>query len=303
MSSMHIACAADERYVAHSAAMLHSVISTSGPGVVAHYLHGPGLPEADAVKLERMFAEHSAEIVFHEITDPRLAGLPVQDLFGFAMWYRILLPELLPDVDRLLYLDVDTIALQSIAPLWQLELGDAYLAAVTNVCMGHHRHRPLELGIELVDYFNSGVLLLNLDAMRSDDFVTLLLGRLAVEGPALLWPDQDALNRAAAARWKPLHPRWNSMNSLLTVHDHAVELFGEQAVTEAITDPAIRHFEGPGTNKPWHLLHDRAGQRLYREHRRSTPWPQYRLAGATPRNRLKRLRMDARAHRAVRSRL
>ena len=63
------------------------------------------------------------------------------------MWYRIFLPELLPDVDRVLYLDADTIAVDSLAPLWEIDLDDSYLGAVTNVFQANHVHRPAELGL------------------------------------------------------------------------------------------------------------------------------------------------------------
>ena len=65
------------------------------------------------------------------------------------MWYRIFLPELLPDVDRVLYLDVDTLAVDSLEPLWATDLGDAPGGAVTNVFMQDRdsRPRPEALGL------------------------------------------------------------------------------------------------------------------------------------------------------------
>ena len=160
--------------------------------------------------------------------------------------------------------------------------------------MEWHRHRLTELGIEPVRYFNSGVLLLNLASMRQAEFSRTLIERVACESKPLMWPDQDGLNLTAQSRWIPLHPRWNYMNSLVS-HPHlAQEVFGATTLAEAGGHPAIRHFEGPGPCKPWHFLHDRDGQRLYREHRAATPWPHYTLEGRTTRNRVKRLIADVR---------
>src|SRR5437660_847718 len=102
MSELHIACAADARYVGHSAAMLHSVLTAGGEEIVVHYLHGADIPSDVPPKLDEMFARHGARIEFHEIRDARLARLPVLDSFGAAMWYRIALPELLPQVATIL---------------------------------------------------------------------------------------------------------------------------------------------------------------------------------------------------------
>lgn len=299
MSKLHIACAADSRYIAHSAAMLHSAITNGGEEIVVHYLHAPAFPPDAAAALRAMLDSHRAEIVFHEIPDQWAAGLPVVEMFGRAMWYRIFLPELLPDVAELLYLDVDTIVVDRLEPLWQLDLSGCYLAAVTNVLMEHHLQHPGELGLESSRYFNSGVLMLNLELMRRDGFSGNVLALVAGEERELSWPDQDALNLAASSKRLPLHPRWNCMNSFRTSPRVAREMFGAQALSEALSAPAIRHFEGPGANKPWHLLHAAEGQRLYREHREATPWPGYRMEGATPWNRAKRAWSDLRAHRSA----
>jgi SAM-dependent methyltransferase len=209
-----------------------------------------------------------------------LTELPVQDLFGPAMWYRVALPELLPAVSKVLYLDIDTIVLDRLAPLWELDLHGHLLAAVTNVPMPWHVHRASELGLDPSHYFNSGVLLMNLDLMRRQDFATQLTDCVRTSADSLLWPDQDALNLMSAGRRLELHPRWNCMNSFRSNRSTAASLFGEDALDEALRAPAIRHFEGPGANKPWHLLHDRQEQRLYAQHRGATPWPTYRPEGA-----------------------
>ena len=66
-------------------------------------------------------------------------------------------------------------------------------------------------------------------------------------------------------------------------------------VEEARRSPAIRHFEGPSVNKPWHLLCEQPGREHYMRHRAATPWPRVRRAGVTPGNlvRFARRRLSA----------
>jgi lipopolysaccharide biosynthesis glycosyltransferase len=199
-------------------------------------------------------------------------------------------------VSRILYLDADTIVVDWIDPLWELDLADCYLAAVTNVFLTSDRYRAAELAIELSEYFNSGVLMLNLELMRQRGFTDALVTLVTSTTTKLRWPDQDALNLIVGSRRLALHPRWNCMNSFWYEPHVAIEAFGSQTLKEAVATPAIRHFEGPGFNKPWHLLHERLGQALYREHRLATPWPNFALEGNTPWNRAKRLVSDARSH-------
>ena len=286
---LHVACAAEGAYVRHSAAMLHSVLAHRGPDAVrVHYLHGPRLGARAARGLAAMVERDGGSVAFYEIADAAVAGLPRDHRFTPAMWYRLFLPELLPGVERVLYLDVDTLAADALAPLWETDLDGHWVAAVTNVFEPWSAGRPAELGLRPEDYFNSGVLLLNLAAMRRDGRGEALRAFVRERGEALLWPDQDALNVVLGERRLALHPRWNCMNSVLTF-SWSADVLGAEAVDEARRRPGIRHFEGPGANKPWHLLCDAAGRDRYAAHRRETPWPRWRPEGLTPTNVARRL--------------
>src|SRR6185437_4693696 len=177
-ADLHISCAAEGEYVAHSAAMIHSALEhADGRRLCVHYLHGPRFASRAAELLTGMVETGGGSISFLEVPDREVAGLPVLPQFTQAMWYRIFLPELLPGVDRVLYLDADTIAVDSLSPIWEVPLGDSYLAAVTNVFQPNHFHRPAQLGLPGPKvYFNSGVLLMNLDQMRRDDCTEALRG-------------------------------------------------------------------------------------------------------------------------------
>lgn len=290
MTVLDLACAADEAYAPHSAAMLHSVLANRGEGELRiHYLHGPSFPERSAELIRGMVEAREASISFLSIPDERVAGLPEMDFVTSAMWYRIFLPELLGGVDRVLYLDVDTIAVDSIEPLWRIDLAGSHVAAVTNVFyMRSHAERATQLGIEPADYFNSGVVLMNLDLMRRDDSSTALLDYATDHASELAWPDQDALNVVLGKGRIRLHPRWNCMNSVLQF-PWAGEVLGAGAVEEARARPAIRHFEGPTINKPWHHGCESPMRDVYLEHRRETPWPEVEMEGAKPANVVKRL--------------
>lgn len=285
VDALQVACAVEGTYDAHSAAMLHSVLQNSPERpVVVHYLHGPRLPPRSAEKLRGMVARLGGTIAFHEVPDSRVVDLPAPCLFTSAMWYRLLLPELLPDVERILYLDVDTLAVDALDSLWQTELGDHYLAAVTNVFLTpEHAQRVSDLGVQPESYFNSGVLLLNLEQLRVDNCLTAIRELVQRRQTDLVWPDQDALNLVLGGRRVALHPRWNCMNSVL-YFPWAKDIFGEGTVESARRRPGIRHFEGPEGNKPWHVLNRDKDRRLYFRHRRQTPWPLVRRTGVTPGN-------------------
>lgn len=265
--------------------MLHSLLSHNPPtDVTIHYLHGPQLARDVLGKLEGLVVKLKGQIRFLEIPDEAVAGLQRRGQVAGVMWYRLFLTDRLPQLDRILYLDADTLILDSVRPLWEMDLGDYYAAAVCNVLEPELNHRPRLLGLRTVtDYFNSGVMLMNLDMMRRDRIAQQVLETARRHGDSLMWQDQDPLNMVLAGRWVRLHPRWNCQNSLF-YFPHAREIYSEQAIREACWHPAILHFEGPALAKPWHYLCKHPFRRAYREHRSATPWPVLTLEGRTLKN-------------------
>jgi len=280
---LHVALAADDAYLPHCAAVLSSLRAHDHAAPLhAHLLHPAELGTDALARLVSMSDGQTLTITPHPIAPRRVAGLPAWGRIPQTMWYRVLLPELLPAADRVLYVDADVLVVDSLAPLWATPLADHWVAAVTNVPERHMLGHAAGLGLPGPQaYFNSGVLLFNLAAMRRDHRTEALLDCAREHAGRLLWPDQDALNLVLAPRRRVLHPRWNVMNSMRRFA-WAGELLGETEASEAIDRPGIVHFEGPRENKPWHVLCDHPYRERYAEHRRDTPWPHVRREGLTP---------------------
>jgi lipopolysaccharide biosynthesis glycosyltransferase len=259
----HVACALQGDYVPHAAAMIHSALS-HGEDVAVHVLHGPDLGRRTRRRLARM----DDRVVLHTVAPGAVEGLPVTEYFTQAMWYRLFLADMV-DADRVLYVDCDVIVASPLEPLFATDLSGMHVAAVENVPLPWLSDRAAELGLER--YFNSGVLLLNLAELRADGALEEVLAFARREAARLVWPDQDALNVVLGARRVALHPRWNVMNALLAFPEGEAT-FGAQAVAEARNDPGIRHYEGPGANKPWDAEFALPHGELYRDHLRRTPF-------------------------------
>lgn len=298
--TIHLACAAERDYIPHSAAMLLSALDHTGDAELSiHYMHPPELPRAERDELAEMVTREGGRISFLELADEAVAGFPIEGFTRKATWYRVFLPELVPEADRMIYLDADVIVLDDLAPLWRTELAGQLLAAVTNVPQWDHVGRPEAIGMaSKSEYFNAGVLLLDLERMRAEGTSSELREFVIENAERLEWRDQDALNLLLGRRRLPLHPRWNVMNSIL-LFPWASDVFGPTAVQQARSNPAIRHFEGPSLNKPWHYLSDHELRERYVALRRRTPWPRVRLEGRTPANVLRRKVRELRGRPAV----
>jgi lipopolysaccharide biosynthesis glycosyltransferase len=295
VGALEVACAVEGDYVPHSAAMLHSLLVNRGDDSLrVHYMHGPEFRRDDANLLAEMIESGGASVSFLEVPDRICAGLPTEGFTGKATWYRIFAPELLPAIDRVLFLDLDLIVTAPLRSLWQTELGRNHVAAVTNVLPRHYEKRLAAAGFDIRSYFNAGVLLMDLARMRRDGTSGAMRVYGVEHADELVLRDQDVLNALLAESRQRLHPRWNCMNSFF-VYPWSAEHFDSAELEAAKRDPAIRHFEGPGVNKPWHYMCEHDSRHLYALHRKQTPWRRYRREGRTARNIARRLKRRATA--------
>ena len=116
--------------------------------------------------------------------------------WSYMTMMRVAAPLLLPDVDRALILDVDTVVEGDLSGLWDMDLQGAYFAAA---------REPARCR-EGFAYHNCGVLLMDFSAMR-DGKAEEVIG--ALNRRKFTWPDQDALNELCQGRICPLPPEYN----------------------------------------------------------------------------------------------
>ena len=126
----------------------------------------------------------------------------IENRFSIAMFYRFFIPQLLPDEDKVIYLDSDIIVNMDINELWQIELEDKSLAVVPEAetdPLDYPRNSTINYLVtsNLVgynDYFNSGVLLMNLSSLRGQEELIIDGIKFVGEHPQLLYLDQEVLN-------------------------------------------------------------------------------------------------------------
>ena len=267
---VHVSATANRAYLPHVAAMLHSAISVEGQAPLdVHLLHGADTSVADLAPLAAMLEAHGGRLHAQRIEPARLADLATHR-FSITAWYRVLLPELLPDVDRVIHLDGDVLVLGSLCELAETELHGAPFAAVTDPLYPWMRPSWERLGLPLgTPYLNTGVLLLDLRALREDDAVGRLLAYGAAH-PDNPWPEQDAFAALFRGQWMPLHPRWNVQTILRELPDRHLP-WDRSTIREARRRPVIEHFSGPF--KPWDGWGRREAIRAYLHHRREAGHP------------------------------
>jgi lipopolysaccharide biosynthesis glycosyltransferase len=171
------------------------------------------------------------------------AGFSTLQHISTATYARLLISSKLPDrVHRVLYLDADILVLDELARIRELDLEGAVLGAVLDERLSAHikMGNTSLAGLPSVrDYFNAGVLLIDLARWRAERISEKALEYLA-QCPHSPYSDQDALNVACDGLWKKLDPRWNY---------YQIDLEKPLSDLSAAQRPGIVHFQG--WSKPW----------------------------------------------------
>lgn len=141
--------------------------------------------------------------------------LYTRNYFSNTTYYRLFIPELYPEYDKAVYIDSDTVCLSDIAELYNTDMGDNLIAAVSDGVV--QTIKPFQDYVERVvgvadynNYFNAGVIVMNLKELREYKFeekFIYMLGKIRFE----VAQDQDYLNRLCKGRVKILDFSWNRM--------------------------------------------------------------------------------------------
>ncbi len=141
--------------------------------------------------------------------------LYTRDYYSATTYFRLFIPDLYPQYDKVLYLDSDIVVLSDIADLYNIDMEDNLVAAapddVIQTIKVFQEYAELVVGVtDYKRYFNAGILLMNLDELRKFKFQDKFLYLLSKVKFSVA-QDQDYLNRLCKGRVKLLENTWDRM--------------------------------------------------------------------------------------------
>ncbi|MDE6603332.1 MAG: glycosyltransferase family 8 protein [Lachnospiraceae bacterium] len=198
--------------------------------------------------------DSASGLVMHCVDNPYEKAYQVRDISA-GTYLRLALPELLPEADRILYMDADVLVRESLAPLWETPLEGKALAAVKGAVNLSEKwewnsDRPYWhlLSGAKGGYINAGVTLLNLAEVRERG---LAARWHELTGERFYYQDQDILNMTCQGAIAYLTPKYNRL-AYLEEQDFdqfvAEGIYTQEEKREALRSPAIIHYAG---DKPW----------------------------------------------------
>ncbi len=182
--------------------------------------------------------------------------------WSIEMYYRIFIPLIMDEYDRVLYLDTDVVINGDISELFQIEMKDKLLLAVIDTVARSNYYKRFPNRLEFIkkslklknelNYFNSGMLVFNIKKFDKKEYVNRFIKAINIKD--IEFPDQDALNAMLEDETIIISSKWNlCCGELAGDSDFNVikEFSGEykKDFIESYKNPAIIHYTS--LLKPW----------------------------------------------------
>ena len=277
---MNILYTLNDKFVPQVAAGITSICENNKDvDNIVFYLMSLNISDENKKKLKKYIKKYknrSIEII--ELND-------MKDHFSFEFdtsgWNpivlaRLLLDKLLPkDIDRVLYLDGDTIVRGSLKELYELDLDNYSIAASVEPTVSKKIKR--NLGLEKYPYYNAGVLLVNMKHWRKNKTGSKIIEYYKEHNGKLFANDQDAINGSVNDYILTISPKYNFCNiyyqysyKYMKKLMKPVPYITEEEYKDAVKNPVIVHYLGE--ERPWRKGNKHRYRNDYTKYLDMTPW-------------------------------
>lgn len=275
---MNILYTFNDKFVPQVAAAITSVCENNKDiEDICFYLMVLNVTSENKEKLETYIHSYNREVCFIELKD-------INQYFDFSFdttgWSpivlaRLLIDRLLPDsVQRILYLDGDTIVRGSLKDLWDTDLKGCAIGASLEPTYAHDKKGLI--GLKGMPYYNAGVLLIDLANWRNNNVGEKIISFYSSYNGRLFSNDQDAINGSQKGKIYTLSPKYNYYNIfdqypysfLSRLCDYSY--VDKEMFDEARENPVIVHYLGE--ERPWRIGNHHRFKSDYDQYLNMTPW-------------------------------
>ncbi len=211
------------RYAKFAGTSALSLFENTNSDVTIHILHDNTLTDDNRDKFNYLAGRYSQSVKFYNVA--QLLPNKVEEIIKavpevekakvtVGTFYKVLIPQILPQkIEKAIFIDPDTLVNLDIKELWQIDLEDKVLGAVREIDNGANPNKSFLLCSEGIvnpeDYFNTGVLLMNLVALRGEEEKIMQGIKFRGENPKQKFFEQTVLNYCFSAQALTLPTKFN----------------------------------------------------------------------------------------------
>lgn len=189
----------------------------------------------------------NCRIQYRQVDDSFDAAYEVRGVTK-ATYYRLLIPELLPEYDKVIYSDVDIIFRLDLWDVYNQDISDYYVAATVDFAINEKRKHLEAIDVEVGEYIQAGFVVLNLEKLRADNMVETFKTHATKN---YVYQDQDIINITCKGKIKQLPPYYNVTDCALIYMNWHPHLLPESITKEdciLAKQSGNLHYSG---YKPW----------------------------------------------------
>lgn len=268
-NTINILVTLDSNYIPPLKVMLKSLFMNNSNEYFYIYLAHSKIKSEEIKDLENFVNKYNQKIIEIKISDDLFKDSPALLYYPKEMYYRLLAHKFLPkNLDKILYIDPDILILNPIRELYEINLennlyGAAYRDNLPVTAFSKIRFLPHKIDV----YYNSGVLLMNLDQHRKTIDENKIFSFIEKNRSKLLLPDQDLINIMYSKNIRNIDEvKYNYDTRLFDYY--RIKSKGKYDMDYVIGNTVIMHFCGP--SKPWKKNYRGRFHALYKHYEKIT---------------------------------
>ncbi len=276
----------NEKYAPFAGVSVTSLFENNkGMEEITVFVLGEGLSEDSRRKFKELSAAYGRRVIFKDtsglIEDMKAWGIPSYR-GSCAANMRLFLPLILDrEIERILYLDADTVVNGSLEELVEMKMDDFALGMVMD-SLGENHKKTLGFS-ENEPYYNSGVILFQLDNWRMCRCTERIIDHIRQGNTNYSAPDQDLLNVVCKKNIMALRAKYNvqPVHLAFTARDYfryynKKAYYSEKELTDLKTQAVIYHFFRFLGEFPWNKNNRHPDNDLFDKYLALSPWKDYK---------------------------
>ena len=273
---LNISYATDEKYVKLVATSMISLFENNNEFTEIYvYIIENNISESSKKELINIALKYKRNVEFIELKEI-CNGLKTDNSFPISSFSRLFLSNL-TNIDKIIYLDCDSIVNNSFYDLWNENIEDYYIAGVLDTINSFYK---TTVGLQHEsNYINAGLLLINLKKWRDDKIESKFLDFINLYNGSVPHHDQGTLNAICNDKIYILHPKYNLMPPMLIYNENKIkklyslnQYYSQKELDEASENPVFIHFTADFYNRPWFKECSHPMKNIFLKYFNKTAW-------------------------------
>lgn len=283
--ALNIVYSTDNNYAQHTGVSICSLLENNKQfDTINIYIIENNISNENKEKINKIVDRYRRNIKYIDFKKYKdKLNLNMEWKISLSSYARLFIASLLPkNVDKVLYYDCDTVIVDSLDEIWNINIDEYYIAAVQDTVKNSTK---TAVGIDKkYKYINAGMLLINLKKWREEKVEEKFLTFIKEHNGNVIHHDQGVINGVLYKKIKIISPRFNLMTVYYTMTREEMfkyygmegEFYSELEIKEAIDKVVYIHYTPGFTSRPWikGCKHPRKDE--YWKYLEMTPWSDYK---------------------------